>query len=124
MKRYIKASRATSTLLTSDGGNFQLVVTEGIGINNTPWTGYEVKSTGLAKKHVVEIRIDTKNADYNGQPIQLIPYYVYIAYGMRSVISRGSEIEEFISVLQEALDFKADVNTYFSINIPGYSAKD
>ena len=124
MKRYIKGSRATSTLLTSDEGNFSLVTTEGVGVNDTPWTGYEVRSTGLAEKHVVQIRIEMKNADYNGEPVEQIPYYVHIAYGMRSVIDRASDIREFIKVLQEALKFKHAVDTYFSSNIPGYKARD
>lgn len=123
MKRYVKAS-SSSTILTSQNGNFELVQRSGVGRNKTPWTSYEVKSKGLAEKHVVEIRIQNKDANYNGEPVELEPYYVYIAHGMRSTIDTGSDIKELISVLEEALDFKADVNTYFATNIPGYKARD
>ena len=40
-------------IMTSPTGDFTLVKEQGIGINDTPWTGLKVISSGNADKHVV-----------------------------------------------------------------------
>ena len=64
-------------------GPFTLVKKQGVGMNNTPWEGLEVKSSDAADKHVVEIRLEPNWPKFEGQPvkysynpdIELVNYY-------------------------------------------------
>ena len=58
LRSSITAASSSDAILTSATGLFSLFENSGVGINNTPWTRYEVSSSGLADKHVVEVRID------------------------------------------------------------------
>ena len=105
MKRIIKAS-TNSPLLTSK--YFDLVETHGRSVYGYEWEGLKVISKGAAEKHVVEIRLDSSN--YMGKDIEGDVFtYEYdnanIAHGMRSSVDTLEETEEYIKVLQEAVDF-------------------
>lgn len=127
MKRILKSSITSSSnnaILTSATGLFSLFEDSGVGRNNSPWTGYRVISSGLANKHVVEIRLDqTTRDDFDGNPVTYLPRSCYVAYGMRMRIDTGADTKEFIQVLQEALDFKEEIDFYFhnELAIPRYT---
>ena len=111
--RNIKASQ--DVLLSSP--MFDLVAISGVGRNNIPWSGMEVVSKGLAKKWVVEIRLDTRrfpNFDDEGLREKGVVFEYggcYVNYGLRGRID--THIEEFIEVLQAAKEFKDKLdNTY------------
>ena len=94
-------------LLSSRDDNFILMLREGTTRDNTPYKKLEVKSQGLADKHVVEIRLEedyfSPNPKYSG---------VSIAHGMRMKTDSLSETAEYIKVLEEALDFAYRINSY------------
>lgn len=94
-------------LLSSKDDNFILTLREGTLRDGTPYKKLEVKSQGLADKHVVEIRLEE---DYFSHT----PKYsgVYIAHGMRMQSDSLSETAEYIKVLEEALDFAYRINSY------------
>ena len=123
MKKYVKAGTSGDLLLTSRGGNFKLYTESGIGMHNTPWTGFKVVRSKLADKHVVDVRVDTQWADLNGEPVEYQPRACYVAYGMRSTRGTVADIQTFIRLLEEAIEFKYEIDDYFS-DVPGYTAED
>ena len=123
MKKYVKASRSGEVLLTSRGGNFKLCTNSGIGMQNTPWTGFVVVRSKLADKHVVDIRIDTQWADFNGEPVDYQPRACHVCNGMRSTRDTIADLQTFILLLEEAIEFKYEIDDYFS-DVPDYTAED
>jgi hypothetical protein len=111
MKKLILESRDDKTVLTSK--YFDLVTESGIGIENTPWSGYQIISKGLAKDWVVEIRLNSNNPEFKGEPVRYKYHSSYISYGMRG--DGNHDIEEFISVLEFAIDFKKEVDEYLEL---------
>lgn len=127
MKRIVRSSitaaSSNDAILTSATGLFSLFENNGVGINNTPWTGYRVSCSGLADKHVVEVKLDQiAQGDFDGNPVTYLPRFCYVGHGMRSPIDTGADTEEYIKVLQEALDFKKEIDSYFydKLAIPRY----
>ena len=119
MKKVILAtSGSNDSIMTSSNGNFELVSREGIGVNNTPWSGYSVISSNLADKHVIRIHIDWKNEKYDGTPIVKKPMRCYVSHGMRGSVDTGADTQELINVLKEALDFKQQIDSYFADEFP------
>lgn len=115
MVKIINESSSTSLLKSSDG-MFELVKIEGVGMNNTPYTALAVKSSGLAEKHVVEIRLSSDFPDFNGDPVKYSYYGVEVAHGMRSVMDTLEDTQEYIDVLQSALSFAYKVEDYIADN--------
>ena len=123
LKSSITASSSSGAILTSANGLFSLFEDSGVGMNNTPWTGYKVISSGLADKHVVNVKVDQiAQSDFDGNPVTYLPRFCYVGHGMRSPIDTGADTQEYIKVLQEALDFKTEVDFYFynKLAIPRY----
>ena len=110
------SAASSNVLLTSDDGLFELVVREGVGVERTPWRGLQVNSLGAAEKHVVEIRLNQNNADFNGEPVDLSYYGVYVGHGMRGRADTLEDTAEFIEVMQSALDFAYEVRDYMAAN--------
>lgn len=119
MKKVILAtSESNDSIMTSANGNFELVSREGIGVNNTPWSGYSVISRNLADKHVIRIQIDSRSGKYDGTPVFNEPTRCYVSHGMRSSIDTGADTQDLINVLKEALEFKKEIDSYFADEFP------
>ena len=116
MKRYIQASKSGNSLLRSNDGMFELIKVEGVGMNNTPYTELRVKSSGLAEKHVVEIRLQSRWQNFEGDPVKYSYYGVEVAHGMRSVTDSLKDTQEYIDVLESALSFAYEVEDYIADN--------
>lgn len=117
MIKIINESNGSSTsLLKSSDGMFELVKVEGTGMNNTPYTALTVRSSGLAEKYVVEIRLQSTWQDFTGDPVKYSYYGVEVAHGMRSVADTLEETQEYIDVLQSALSFAYKVEDYIADN--------
>ena len=116
MKKYIKASAYTKNkIATSKDGMFTLISEEGVGREDTSWKGLAIIGNDLAEKHVVEIRMITKGSpEFNGEPVKYKYDGVYVAHGMRSVMDTLKDTEEYIQVLQSALDFAKGMDKYIS----------
>lgn len=116
MKKYIKASAYSKNVIaTSKDGMFTLISEEGVGRENTSWKGLSIIGDDLAEKHVVEIRMITKGSpDFNGEPVKYEYSGVYVAHGMRNVMDTLKDTEEYIQVLQSALDFAKGMDKYIS----------
>ena len=123
MKRYVKASTG-GAILTSVDGNFSLVQESGIGMQDTPWTGYKVKRSKLADTYVVDVRIDNRWSDFNGEPVEYEPRRCEVSYGMRMAHNTVSDIRQFIALLEEAISFKQKLDDYFSSQYDDYDPED
>ena len=120
MKRLITASQSDGVIFEDEF--FELVKTRGVGMKDTPWTGLEVKSKGLAKKHVIEIRLNHKGmGNWDGTPYDEDYDDVYISQGMRMQSNSLHETQEVIDVLEDAIDFSYKVLDWLRDN--GYSVK-
>lgn len=103
-------------LLTSSDGLFTLVEESGVGVKNTPWTGLAVRSNGSAKDHVVEVRLNQNNTRFEGEPVEFSYNGVYVSHGMRGRVDTLEDTQEYINVLQSALDFAYQVEEYLAGN--------
>lgn len=116
MKRMIRANARSHDVIFEDE-YFEFIRTQGIGIDNTPWTGLAVLSKGLADKHVVEIRLNRKGfPDMDGNPVEYKYTNSYIAHGMRSSSDTLEETEEYIDVLEDAVDFARKIDSWLYNN--------
>ena len=116
MKKIIKGGTNVRETIFEDE-YFDFVETHGIGVNDTPWSGLAVVSKGLAVKHVVEIRLNSKGMpEYNGDPIEYEYKDAYVTHGMRATMDTLEETEEYIEVLEDAVDFARRVNEYLYRN--------
>lgn len=110
MKKWIRA--AYRPVIFEDE-MFAFVKDSGVGVKDTPWEGLEVISKGLAEKHVVSIRLNTKgNPRFEGEPIKFEYKDCYISHGMRGRADTLDETAEYIDVLEDALDFANRVNEW------------
>ena len=98
---------------------FDLVEFHAVGRNNIPYSGMEVISKGLAKKWVVEIRLNSTVSPDFFSDIEDIPednsYQYngcYVNYGLRMRVD--THIEEFIEVLQAAKEFKDRIDSTYN----------
>lgn len=115
MKRVIRAAKATESIMQSRTGMFELVSMEGIGMNDTPWKGLEVRSYGPAEKHAVQIRLVTANhPDFNGEPVEYQYSEAEVAHGMRMQKDTLEDTREYIEVLEEAVDFAESIDDALS----------
>lgn len=113
MKRFI-VSASNSNAIFSDP-NFELVYRSGVGMQDTPWKGLEVISKGLAKKHAVEIRLDTKGwNDFNGEPFNYDYTGATVAHGMRMQRDTLDDTREYIAVLEDAVAFAEKINDWLA----------
>lgn len=97
--------------------NFTLVHITGVGSNDTPYEQLAVSSKGLAEKHVVEVRLDYRGVyPYNGEPVKYTYSGVEVSHGMRMQRDSLAETQEYIKVLQEALDVAFEVQKYCILN--------
>ena len=111
MKKYIKASNSISSLLKSNDGMFELVKVEGVNRHdNTPFKLLETRNYGLAKKHMVEVKVHGQ-----GSPVQCYSK-VEVAYGLRGRADTLEETQEYIDVLESALSFAYEVEDYLLDN--------
>lgn len=120
MKRLIIASQSDGVIFEDEF--FELVTNRGVGMNNTPWTGLEIRSKGLAKKHVIEIRLNSKGmGKWDGTPYNVDYDDVYVSQGIRMRSNSLHETQEVIDVLEDAIDFSYKVLDWLRDN--GYSVK-
>lgn len=106
---------STTTIKTY--GDFELVYQKGVGINDTPYEELYVISKGLAKKHVIEVRLDSYHSPrFEGEPVKYIYHNVYVSHGMRCVSDSLVETKEYIDVLKDALDVAFEVQKYCMLN--------
>lgn len=101
-------------ILTSK--NFELIKKSGLGIENTPWTGLEVESKNIAKKHVVEVRLKSDFPDFEGKPVQYKYSRAYVVHGMRMKEDSLKETLEYIDVLKEAVKFSEKIEKWMDKN--------
>ena len=76
-----------------------------VGINNTPWSGYQVVRTGDADRFVVDIDLVVASQDFVGQPVQIHYYDVRVRHGMSYRTEDLNDTERYIEILHEAVDF-------------------
>jgi hypothetical protein len=78
---------------------------------DTTYQTLVVKTDGLAKKHVVEVRLDWVFFKLEGRERQLYDN-VYVSHGMRGQTDTLTDTQEYIEVLQQALEFAKRTEQY------------
>lgn len=103
------------TILQND--NFVLFKSEGISIQDTPYTRLEVRSQGKAKEQVVRIEMSGNMPKFEGTPVQY-KYHsdAYVSYGLNNRTPSRKDIEDLIEVLQDAINFADRVNAWLNDN--------
>ena len=96
--------------------NFSLHIVQGVGRNDTKWTGLEVVSKNAAEKHCVEVRLDSDDPDLNGGSVQYKYHGVHVAHGMRMGKDTLDETLELADVLKEAVEFARNVKAWIDNN--------
>lgn len=115
MKKLIKANSSSDAIFEDEFFIFKR--DSGVGMHDTPWSGLEVESRGLAKKHAVEIRLNHSGRyAWDGNPLEFKYDSCYVAHGMRASMDTLDETREYIEVLEDALDFAERVNEWLYHN--------
>lgn len=97
--------------------NFVLYYVEGVGVEDTPYQELEVKSIGIADKHVVHVELNSARVyQYNGAPVKYEYKSVEVKHGMRMQADTLAETKEYIDVLNEALEVAFEVQKYCILN--------
>lgn len=96
--------------------NFSLYAVEGVGRNDTKWTGLEVVSKNAARKHCVEVRLDSDDPDFNGGSVQYKYHGAHVIHGMRMDKDTLDETLELAEALKEAVTFARIVETWIDNN--------
>lgn len=116
MKKFICANTENNIIFEDE--YFTFTKTQRIGMNDTPLYGLTVKTKegSPAYKHAVEIRLNPRGTshyrDFNGEPITFQYSDTYVAHGMRSTMDTLDDTEEYIDVLEDAVDFARRVNEW------------
>ena len=85
--------------------DFTLCKEYGIGMSDTPWECLIIKSSDVAEKHVVEVRLCIAgNPPFDGTPVKhrYDPERTEISHGMRMRTDTFADTEEYIKVLEAA----------------------
>ena len=124
-KAYTKGYLTSEPILVSAGGNFNLLIVCGIGIQDTPYANFEITQSDKAYEAVVDIRIaDRASNNYEGMPVINLPRkykgsYAEVSYGFQGQRMGNAWIRDtFVPVLTEALDFCDGINAYFESTSP------
>lgn len=119
-KAYTKGYTTSDPILVSSNGNFQLVIRGGIGIQDTPYTNFEIERSDKADGAVVDIRIHDYHGSYQGMPVINLPRkyqdgYAEVSYGFRGERMGNAWVKDvFIPVLDEAVQFCDDIDNFFA----------
>lgn len=98
-------------------GDFLLVYEEFENIYKEKCQALNVKSTGTAEKHVIEIRLNGRKYPLNGGEVNKYLYYdCYISHGLRGVSDTLAETKEYIDTLTAALDAAFSIKAYCFLN--------
>lgn len=117
MKRVIRASAYDNDMIFEDE-NYIFKKEHGTGVNDTPYYGLAVreKDGSLADKHTVQVRLSSNYPRFEGTPVGITYRGAYVAHGMRGVTDTWDDTEEYIEVLQDALDFAKKVTQWIRDN--------
>lgn len=119
-KEYTKGYVTSDPLLISANGNFKLVIVGGVGMQDTPYTDFEIQKSKLANEAVVDIKIHRSRGSFDGFPVISIPSkmegeYATASYGFGSTYRTNAWVRDvFIPVLDEAVQFCDEIANYFS----------
>lgn len=97
-------------------GDFSLVYEEFENIDKEKCQALNVKSTGNAKKHVIEIRLSDRTYEVNGEVKKYLYSNCYVSHGLRGEADTLAETKEYIDVLTAALDAAFEVQKYCILN--------
>lgn len=113
-----ESSGYSEVIMTSPSGIFSLGVDSGIGVKDTPWEELKVKSSGLAEKYMVEIRIQSPYYNLDGKSIRrkAYPDEVEVVHGVSERRESLEDTIEYIGVLQEAVEFAKQISDFIKRN--------
>lgn len=101
--------------------NFQFIEYSGIGMSDTEYQALRVDRIGKAEEYAVDVRLNSKFADFNGDFVKYKYYDATVDYGLVTKSLSLKEVEEFIEVLQDGIAFARSINKWLDEN-PEYKA--
>lgn len=120
-KAYTKGYTTSDPILVSSNGNFKLVIEGGIGMQDTPYTDFQVRCSKVAHDAVVSIDISRGWGSFTGMPVIGIPEkyrtgsYAEVNYGFGSERKGNTWIRDtFIPILDEAVQFCDEIDNFFT----------
>lgn len=93
--------------------NFKFYLISSKGIRNTPYTKPIIESVGDAKRYVLDIEFEFSDYEFEGRPINYIPKAIRINYHGYNMNSSSESVEEYINLLESAIDFASRVVDYY-----------
>ena len=96
--------------------NFIFFMYSSVGTNDTHYKALEVASIGDADKYVVEVRLNFKMPSFIGEPVQYKYTDAVVSYGLSSRHCTLDDTKNFITILQDAIEFAERINTWLSEN--------
>lgn len=119
-RAYTKSYVTSEPILVSANGNFKLVIIGGVGVQDTPYTDFEIQRSKLAEEAVVNINIHRSRGSFDGFPVisrvgTCEGEYANASYGFDSNYRNNNWVRDtFIPVLSEAVAFCDEIDNYFS----------
>lgn len=101
--------------------NFQFMEYSGVGVNDTEYQALRVDRIGNAEKYMVDVELNFKFPNFNGDFVKYKYYDATVTYGSSNRIPKLEEVEEFIEVLQDGIAFARYINKWLDEN-PEYKA--
>lgn len=102
----------SKTIFETDSFNFCKV--SGIGVNNTPYETYEVKTKRSSKMddYCIEVRIHFTHVPFNGTPVVREAENITINYGLPG---KTVSVTGMCELLQEAIIFAERVSDFLKV---------
>lgn len=114
-KAYTKDYVISDPILVSSNGNFKLVIEGGIGMQDTPYTDFQVRCSKKADNAVVRIDISRGWGSFDGMPVIGTPSDAEVSYGFGSKRTGNAWIRDtFMPIMEEALQFCDEINDFFA----------
>jgi hypothetical protein len=120
-KAFTKSYVISDPILVSSNGNFKLVIEGGIGMQDTPYTDFQVRCSKKADNAVVRIDISRGWNPFEGMPVIGLPSknrdnsYAEVNYGFGSTRTGNAWIKDiFMPIMEEALQFCDEIDNFFA----------
>ena len=98
--------------------NFQFGISEGIGVENTPWKKFDVFAipNSNADKYCIRIDFNTSFEIFKGEPVEYKVYSVVINYHGYKCDNEGETVTEYIETLKQSIEFCEKIQKWFKEN--------
>lgn len=96
--------------------NFEFGIESGVGVRETPWKSFAVKSKRYsnAEKYAVRVYLEQSYEEFRGTPVEFEVMEIGVNFhGCSSIDVQTQTVSEYIQTLNEAVAFAERVQGYF-----------